>query len=298
MQQIILFIIIHSVVCVFLYIVKRREKGMRLENIMPVVIALPVFGAVCFGIRLWEEKHRRRGAKDTGLDKTDVMKGRYKKIRTEDNPDMEVVPLEEALLINNAKVRHALMLDILHQHPNEYVDMLQKARNSDDMEVTHYATTMMMELLTEYETAIQDYDHRRQADPSPELLQEYILYLNQFIALKLIGGNIEKIYRQRLAGLIEDYGDSSRIGGRILFISIENYLLLGEYDKAYSQLERASVEYPEDERLFRMYGYYYDCIGDHEAFEKMLDDIKDKQIYLSLAGREWLEFWGKNGEIC
>lgn len=298
MRQIIIFLIVHSVVCVLLYIVKGREKNMRMENIMPVVIALPVFGAACFGLRLWEEHHRKRGARDTGLDNTDVMKGRYRKIVTEDNPDMEVVPLEEALFVNNAKVRHELMLNILHQHPNEYVDMLQKARNSDDMEVTHYATTMMMELLTEYETAIQEYDRRCQEDPSPELLQEYILYLNQFIALKLVGGNIERIYRQRLAELVEAYAGSSRCGGRVLFISIENYLVLEEYDKARGQLEQASAEYPDDERLLRMYGYYYDCIGDHMAFEKMLEDISGRHIYLSLAGREWLEFWGKNGKVC
>lgn len=292
MGEISIFFMMHGIVCVLLYIVKRREKRIRLENLMPLVIAVPGFGAICFVVRLWKEKHRNRVARDTGLDKTDVMKGRYKKIRMEDNPVMEVVPLEEALLVNNARTRHALMLNILHEHPNEYVDMLQKARNSDDMEVTHYATTMMMELLTEYETGIQEYERRRQEeDFTPELLSEYILYVDEFIALKLIGGNIERIYRQRLAGLIAEYEQAARCSGRILFISIENDLLLGEYDKAYSRLERASEEYPEDERLLRMYGYYYDCTGNHEAFEKMLETIDENHIYLSLAGREWMEFW-------
>lgn len=298
MQGIIIFLIIHFIVCVLLFIIKRRDTVIALENIMPIVIAVPFFGAVCFMLRLWKERHRKRGAKDTGLDKTDVMKGRYKKIRMEDNPDMEVVPLEEALLVNNAKTRHALMLNILHEHPNEYVDMLQKARNSDDMEVTHYATTMMMELLTEYETKIQEYDQRFEEEgASQELLAEYILYVYEFIRLKLIGGNIERIYRKRLSDKIEEYEHISRLSGRIIFISIENYLILGEYDKAHELLEKASQEYAEDERLYKMYGYYYDCIGDYEAFGKMLNEINDKQIYLSIAGKEWMEFWMKNGSV-
>ena len=56
------------------------------------------------------------------------------------------------------KVRHSLMLDILHKNPNEYIAILQKARNSDDTEVTHYATTMMMEIQTEYEKKLQQYE--------------------------------------------------------------------------------------------------------------------------------------------
>lgn len=291
MQTIMVLIIVHMFICILLYAVKRREKGLRLENLMPLVAAVPVFGPLCFGIRLWEAGRRKLGGREVGLDNTDIMKGRYRKIKVEENADMQVVPLEEALLVNNAKVRHSLMLNILHSNPNEYVGMLQKARNSEDMEVTHYATTMMMELLTEYENKIQEFDRGYRENPRPELVRDYILYLQEFIDSRLVAGNIERIYRERLAGLIEDYAKDRERIGKIIFISIENYLLLGRNDEAKRQLEQAEADYPDDERMFRLYGHYYDSIGDFDSMQEMVRYIRENNIYLSRDGREWLAFW-------
>jgi hypothetical protein len=37
------------------------------------------------------------------------------------------------------------MLDIMREDPAEFIQLLQQARLNDDIEVTHYASTAMME---------------------------------------------------------------------------------------------------------------------------------------------------------
>ncbi len=258
---------------------------------MPIVYAVPFFGALCLLCRVRTERKCELGKRAIGLEKDSIMKGRFKKIQVEDNDDLQVVPLEEALLVNNAKVRHSLMLNILHKNPNEYLEILQRASNSNDMEVTHYATTMMMEILTEYEKNIQKYDIDYKKNGDVEILKEYILYLDEFIKSKLISGNIEIIYRRRLADLIAEYARKKDNIGKIIFINIENNLMLGENQKAFELLETAKEKYSYDERIYRLYGHYYDNVRDYNSLKEMISEIKQKNMYFSKAGREWLTFW-------
>ena len=66
-----------------------------------------------------------------------------------------IVPLQEALLINDASTRRQLIMDILYHDTGEYVDVLNRARMNDDVEVVHYATTAMVELQKDYEERLQ-----------------------------------------------------------------------------------------------------------------------------------------------
>ena len=295
---IIILLIIHVIICTMAWLAKRREESLLLENLMPIVIAVPFFGALAFMLRYRQVRMTKKKRREIGLEDFNVITGHYKRIEVDDNANMEVVPLEEALAVNDSKTRHSLMLNILNGSPDEHIDMLQKARNSNDTEVTHYATTMMMEILTEYETKLQDYEKRRSeekengGEADKNLLKEYIEYINRFIESGLVSGAIEREYRLRLAALCEEYEQTGESMGRLIFISIRNYLQLGDNDKAQAQLQRAAGEYRGDERVLLLYGQYFDGIHDYGAIRDMIAYIKENDIYLSREGREWIEFWG------
>lgn len=288
MRAVIIVLLVHIIVCMAVMMTKRREKELVLENLMPIVIMVPAFGALCFLLRLLEGRHRRLGKRKIGLEQGDVMTGQYMQIRANGDEGRELVPLEEALLVNNTKVCHSIMLGILCGHPDEHIEMLQRAGNGDDMEVTHYATTMMMELLTQYEKKIQEYDRSYQENPNQELLGKYIGCLYELISARLVEGDIEHVYRKRLAKLTEQYENKPE---KVLFISIENNLMLGENERAYEQLKTAYRTHPDQEQVHWLLGQYFDNIRDHHSFEKMARHLRDDHIYLSHEGREWLAFW-------
>ena len=123
------------------------------------------------------------------------------------------------------------------------------------------------------------------------MLREYILYLNEFIHSKLATGNIERVHRKKLANLLEEYLSGREQVGKLIFISIENYLLLEENERAQELLEQAKKEYPDDERVYRLYGHYFHSMKDYESIQKMVSYIKEHNIYLSHEGRDWLTFW-------
>lgn len=291
MHGVIIVLLVHIIVCVAVKLAKCRDSTLKLENLMPIVLMVPFFGMLCFLLCLAEEKCKKSGRRAIGLEQGDVMKGRYMQIKMEEDADVQLVPLEEAMLVNDEKIRRSIMLHILHRHPEEDIEILQRASCSDDMEITHYATTIMMVLMTEREKKIQEYDRRYQENPEPELIYEYINYLYDLIRSKLTDNHIEQIYRQRIVGLIEQYEKKNGHMGELIFVSIENYLMLGENEKALEQLRTACREYPGNEQVYWLYGHYFDNLQDSHAFDKMIRGIRDDNVYLSRAGREWLAFW-------
>ena len=58
-------------------------------------------------------------------------------------------------MINEPRVRRELIMDVLNDDPEEYMDLLKQARMNEDVEVVHYAITAMVELSKEYDFRLQ-----------------------------------------------------------------------------------------------------------------------------------------------
>ena len=67
-----------------------------------------------------------------------------------------IVPLEEALIVNEPELRRELIMNVLNDNPEEYVELLKQARMNEDVEVVHYAITAMVELSKEYDSKLQE----------------------------------------------------------------------------------------------------------------------------------------------
>ena len=76
----------------------------ELKSLMPIVFAVPVFGALCLLVRLAGEKGRWIGTRTIGLEQGSVMTGQYMQIQVKEDGCKELVPLEEELLVNDNKV--------------------------------------------------------------------------------------------------------------------------------------------------------------------------------------------------
>ena len=68
----------------------------------------------------------------------------HRSILVPGNADEEqVIPLEEALLVNNPLQKRQLILSVLTEAPTSYYHLLQQARLNNDSEVVHYASTAL-----------------------------------------------------------------------------------------------------------------------------------------------------------
>ena len=71
-------------------------------------------------------------------------------------------------------MRRDLIMNVLNDDPENYIDMLKQARMNDDVEVVHYAITGMVELSKEYESRLQKIEYRYAKEPeNQQLISEY-----------------------------------------------------------------------------------------------------------------------------
>ena len=127
-------LLIHALVCLGIYLCRRAEILKFSSQAFPLVALVPVWGLLAAATAEWNTRRHKSGAKLIDLEDLHINDYRLLGIE-EESTQMPVVPLEEAFLINDAATRRRLMVEILRQDPNQYIQLLQQARLNDDIDV-------------------------------------------------------------------------------------------------------------------------------------------------------------------
>lgn len=70
--------------------------------------------------------------------------------------ELDVIPIEDALLVSEHQDRRRVMIDVLKQDATRYVEILQRAVSNEDTETSHYAVSAIMEVKRKLLIALQD----------------------------------------------------------------------------------------------------------------------------------------------
>ncbi len=288
------FLILHSVVCLLVAILMLKKRIKVRLSILPAVVFLPVCGLIILIMEMLTVEKQIRGQKDAGMGKATIDDVKYRQIPASEGVNTpEAVPLEEAILVNDAQTKRGLLLEVLQRNPEDYIELLQKARMSDDTELTHYATTTMMEIQSGYELEI----HRMESDLEQESTYETWSYyknqLNRYIQSGLISGSILQIYRLKLSTALKRMMEFEPENRRLMWECIENYIELGERETAEKLLRFSYEKYSDDEKLYRLMVDYCFSTSQGAKIQEVLNLLKKNNVYLSSEGKKWYDFWTK-----
>lgn len=301
---VLLFLGLHILVCAVVGLKLHTKQLETRTLIFPAVLLVPVFGVLILLADLWVNKKNKGGSREISMEKLRIQDAKFKHIEVEreKNANM-VVPLEEAIAVNDAKTRRKLLLDILHKNPEEHIELLQRARLSDDTELTHYATTTMMEIQSAFEQNIRELEWevevREDAEDKVELvkaLRKLRKELNRYIESGLITGNILNIYRRKEETVLERLLLIAPNDKRYYLSLIDNKINQGKLEGVETLLEKALEKWNEDENVYQMFIRYYQAMHQGEQIQRILKEIEEKNIYLSKEGKKWYSFW-KNEEL-
>lgn len=290
---------LHCAICGLIIILQKRRIIETTDLIVPIVAMIPIWGLLAFILRELFFDEKKQDANKLSIHKKNQLEMKFRQIEIEkDESNNATVPLEEAIQINDAKTRRTLMLEVLHSKPSEYLWMLQRASISNDVEITHYATTTIMEIQSDYEKKLHEYDNRIEQEPdNKELILEYIELFANYIESGLLSGNVLLILRKQLDELLHKIPYSIDKNKRIYYLAIDNNLELKQFKKAGELLKEARYRWPGDEKVYMLYVSYFWHLGEGQEIQKLLRYIKDNNIYLSGEGKTWYQFWYKGGAL-
>ena len=203
----------------------------------------------------------------------------------------EIIPLEEALVLQDKEVSRWMLMEIVSRAPAKFIDLLFLARQDEDTEVVHYATTLIAEISRAYDIRLQTLDKKRQENPSDyRILAEYCAVLAAYLQKNLVTKRMEEVLRKDYSHLLEKkLQQKEQLSDYVKLI--ENELLLKRYESVEEYLNTISQKWPQQEEIYMLYLRYYFETRQGERLEELVEAIKNGSIYISKANRERLAFW-------
>ncbi len=288
------FLICHTLIVMLMYMLKVAGK-LKVDDKMFVMIdCIPFWGAISALMITYLIKSGKVGSKNNDLE---AMRGGFndpQDLVIDTAEAQNIVPLEDALIMDDSTVRRSVMLDVLMSDAKGYLPVINQARMNDDVEVVHYATTAMVELSKEYELKLQEYSTEYAENPMKEgLLDEYTNFLQQYISSGMIQGQLLEIQRNTYQQLLitkvtisPNIDDYERL--------VRNYFASRQYMRADIALKTMEQHWPEDERNWLLRFRYYVETGSGQKIKEMIREKKDSGDYYSKDIREVIEFWDRD----
>lgn len=286
-----ILILLHILCCVLTFLGIHSGMLHVHKYMFFVVLFLPFWGFLTVLLLHFQIAIKEDGVRDIDVEKMKLDSEIYKSISIADNQNAAVVPLEEALLINSAGERRAIIMDVLNDNPKEYVEFLQKAGDNEDTEVVHYAVTAMVEISKENDYTLQEYEKKFASNPDDfETVSDYSDFLWQCLGQGLMQGQVETMNRKLYNDLVrkklamkEDVSDYLRLA--------ENLLALKEYQEAKKIIDKLESLIPDSEELILLKIDYFSLLGKGADIKKLLRETEEKRIYFSRKAKEAIAFW-------
>lgn len=204
--------------------------------------------------------------------------------------DAGVVPLEEALIVNDPAYRRRLMLSMLTEEPDAYLAQLQAAKLNDDVEVAHYAATAVAQISKESDLKLQQLERAFKTDPSAQNLNEYCDFLGEYLGSGLAEGRVAQIQRQQYARLLArrcEREDTLELRIRYATALAD----VGQIDEAQAVTDQLVLDVPEEQEVWMLCLRLAVMRRDGDEVHCVIDAIDKQRVYLSADNREKLAFW-------
>lgn len=289
--------LLHLVLCALICLGLHLRWLHFSRQMIPMILLVPVFGILTAMTAEIILRTGRNGVRDITLEDPHLEYADLRLHSIDRDRHGQVVPLQEALLINNAETRRSLILEIIRQDPKHYIRQLQEACSDSDLEVSHYASTAMMEVQREYELSTQQAEADHAKDPAdPVKLHQAIRCMRGYIDSGLINPSVAPAYRHRLGDLLDKQIAAAPEDMDARLSAVENCLALENLTGAKALADAAVQRWPNREQVWLSQLKVCYTMGDADGMRHTLQQIRQRNVYLSPEGRRILQFWQNTQE--
>lgn len=289
-------LLIHVLVCLVLCTLMKLGLLPVRGHMLAVMVLVPLWGPLLVVLLIARSAVFGDDLKDATLEALRINDDMHRSMLVQGREgDDGVVPLEEALIVNDPGDRRRLMLSMLTEDPDAYLAQLQAAKLNDDVEVAHYAATAVAQISKESDLKLQQLERAFKTDPSAQNLNAYCDYLGTYLASGLAEGRVAQIQRQQYARLLARRCE--REDGLALRVRYATALAdAGEVDEAEDVAERLVADTPDEQDVWMLCLRLAVLRHDGEMVRRVIDAVDKQHVYLSAENREKLAFWREGEE--
>lgn len=288
-------LLIHALVCLMLWTLMKLGLLPVRGHMLAVIVLVPLWGPLLVVLLSIRSAMFGEGLKESALESLRFNDELHRSMSVPSGEDdAGVVPLEEALIVNDPAYRRRLMLSMLTEQPDAYLAQLQAAKLNDDVEVAHYAATAVAQISKESDLKLQQLERAFKTDPSAQNLNEYCDFLGEYLGSGLAEGRVAQIQRQQYARLLArrcEREDTFELRIRYATALAD----VGQIDEAQAVIDQLVLDVPEEQEVWMLCLRLAVMRRDGDEVHRVIDAIDKQHVYLSADNREKLAFW-RDGE--
>jgi len=209
---------------IYITLIFTRRSTLTPANILPI-LSIPFFGVLsALAADLVHITNQHKQDPDS-IETLTLSEDIYWKSIKKREEAQNIVPLEEALIINDRQTRKKLILEMLLDDPMKNINILLLARENNDVDTAHYANTTIAKIQRNFQLQVQQLSVEHEADPDDSsILDRYIETLGNFIESGLSEAFLLKRQRVAFADLLEKKISLDGWNKKILLMKIHNCL--------------------------------------------------------------------------
>ena len=207
----------------------------------------------------------------------------------------EIVPISEALILNNTKIKKEILIKILREDKTKYIEELKEVLKDEDVEASHYAAVALVDIKDYFSKAIEKSSNWK--NESIEELEDYELVLERGISSGLFNQSQEARLKKDHITVLKKMVKLHDVKA-CYFDKLVQYMIDDEKnEEAYKYCVLFKEKFPNDEMAyFCMINYYYQQ-KNKEKLDMEVQKLINGDVVLSRDGLKNIRFWiGDNNE--
>lgn len=216
-------------------------------------------------------------------------------LKADEERERDIVPLEEAVSINEKKALRMVMLNTIRGGIRDSLAAIMLALNSKDSESSHYAASVLSSELDEFRANVQKmYREMQQEDTEQTEYEEMLIdYMDEVLKQQIFTSmEQEKLVRTMEAAAQSLYGkDMARITARQYEGVCLRLLEIGDFGNAENWALRLAAQYPDTLMAYTCRLKLYFTAKNREAFFATMDALKKSDVVIDSETLEMIRIF-------
>jgi len=269
--------------------IKKIRKGDRLiENKrtyclrFAVMIFCPVVGILFFffswlilKLPVWKK-----------IDLADVVFSKERvriQIKADEDRERNVIPLEEAILVNEKTKQRQAMLNVLKGDIKSSLSSISQALNAKDPETAHYAASVLSDELNEFRINVQKMSAEMRKDPvHTECVEQMLDYMAQILVQHVFSEMEQRRFIRMMDEAADRLYENNRAGLTVKRCEDSFLLFLEEkdFEGADKWCRRLNELHPGELAAYTCRLKLYFTMNQKEEFFKTLESLKKSDVVI------------------
>jgi hypothetical protein len=207
--------------------------------------------------------------------------------------NVNVIPLEEAILSDDVTIRRQALQDTFLHDSSGLLDVLMLARANADVDTTHYATIQITKIARQFQLEIQRLAASYERDEgNAALLDDYLGLLGRYIDSPLPEDLALTRQRAVYTRLLDDRLSLNQYDQRTLLRRLSNCIRMrNDYPLALEVVGLLKKNWPEDEQTW-IEGLRL-CVEwhDYDRLQDTIREIRSANVNWTKQGRALVSPW-------